>query len=252
MIIACCSFGKDSLAAIMVAEEHGMKIDRAVYVRIMFDDDTPAEPLEHDTWIHDVAIPILRERYGIETDVVTPRYSYKDIFYKVRERGKYIGRIHGFPMRCGAWCNSQLKVRPLNAYIRRYREQYGASSYVIVGIASDEPERIERKAMDDKILPLVSYDVTEAQAYEMCERAGLLSPIYKTRKRTGCWFCHNQRLGELRMLRRTSPELWEQLLKLDADSDVMFRQDSTVRDLDRRFALEDAQIRLDWAGGDGV
>lgn len=248
MIIACCSFGKDSLAAIMVAEEHGMKIDRAVYVRIMFDEDTPAEPLEHDTWIHDVAIPALRERYGIETDIIQPQNTYKDLFYHVREKGKYIGRIYGFPMRRAPWCNAELKVRPMKANARRY----GTDVKQVVGIASDEPERIERKAMDDKILPLVSYDVTEAQAYEMCERAGLLSPIYKTRKRTGCWFCHNQRLGELRMLRRTSPELWEQLLKLDADSDVMFRQDSTVRDLDRRFTLEDAQIRLDWAGGDGA
>lgn len=252
MIIANCSFGKDSLAAIMVAEEHGMKIDRAVYVRIMFDEDTPAEPLEHDTWIHDVAIPALRERYGIETDIIQPKNTYKDLFYRVREKGNHVGCIYGFPMRCGAWCNSQLKVRPLNSYIQRYRERYGENSSVIVGIASDEPERIGRKAMDDKILPLVSYDVTEAQAYEMCEMAGLLSPIYKTRKRTGCWFCHNQRLDELRMLRRTSPELWEQLLKLDADSDVMFRQNSTVRDLDRRFALEDAQMSLEWCGGDGV
>lgn len=248
MIIANCSFGKDSLAAIMVAEEHGMKVDRAVYVRVMFDDDTPAEPLEHDAWIHDVAIPALRERYGIETDIIQPQNTYKDLFYRVREKGKRIGCIYGFPTRCGAWCNSRLKVKPLNANLKRY----GAGVRQVVGIASDEPERIERKAMADKILPLVSYDVTEAQAYEMCERAGLLSPIYKTRKRTGCWFCHNQRIDELRMLRRTSPELWEQLLKLDADSGVMFRQDSTVRDLDRRFAWEDAQMRLEWHGGDGV
>ena len=37
--IASCSFGKDSLAAIIVSEENGIHIDEAVYCRIMFDNE---------------------------------------------------------------------------------------------------------------------------------------------------------------------------------------------------------------------
>ena len=37
--IASCSFGKDSLAAILLAKEHGEPLDEAVYCEVMFDKD---------------------------------------------------------------------------------------------------------------------------------------------------------------------------------------------------------------------
>ena len=41
--VASCSFGKDSLAAIVAVEWAGVHIDEAVYCRIMFDRETSAE-----------------------------------------------------------------------------------------------------------------------------------------------------------------------------------------------------------------
>ena len=35
--IASCSFGKDSLATILLALEHGEPLDEAVYCEVMFD-----------------------------------------------------------------------------------------------------------------------------------------------------------------------------------------------------------------------
>lgn len=80
--VASCSFGKDSLAAIIVSEEHGVHIDEAIYCRIMFDDQISAELPEHEEFIHEVAIPTLEKRYGIKTTIVQGSYSYKDCFYK--------------------------------------------------------------------------------------------------------------------------------------------------------------------------
>ena len=37
--IASCSFGKDSLATILLAKEHGEPLDEAVYCEVMFDKD---------------------------------------------------------------------------------------------------------------------------------------------------------------------------------------------------------------------
>lgn len=68
----------------------------------------------------------------------------------------------------------------------------------------------------------------------------MLSPIYTTAARGGCWFCHNQSVGQLRLLRRNYPELWALMLKWDSDSPVTFKADGhTVHDFDRRFQLED-------------
>lgn len=239
--IASCSFGKDSLAAIIVSEENGVHVDEALYCRIMFNDKISAELPEHEEFIHETAIPLLESRYGIKTSIVQAKDSYCDVFYKKYQTGGKIGQIYGFPMRCGAWCNSNLKVGP----IRKWQNQVGEYT-AIVGIAADEPKRINRKTENNNFLPLVKYGVTEAAAFDICKKGGgLLSPAYtKGRTRLGCWFCHNQRIKELRRLRKEHPELWEELLALDAVSPCRFTQRATVRDLDERFASEDMQLTI--------
>lgn len=109
-----------------------------------------------------------------------------------------------------------------------------------LGIAVDEPKRIRRHARPEFMLPLVKAGWNEAYCRKWCEENDLLSPIYTTAARGGCWFCHNQSLDQLRILRMNYPDLWALLLKWDADSPVTFRPDGhTVHDLDRRFQLED-------------
>lgn len=89
-------------------------------------------------------------------------------------------------------------------------------------------------------MPLVEIGWDETYCRQLCEENGLLSPIYTTATRGGCWFCHNQSVGQLRLLRRNYPDLWALLLKWDADSPVTFHPDGrTVRDFDLRFSIEE-------------
>ena len=67
--IASCSFGKDSIAAIICRLERGEPVDGALYCRIMFDDEISAELPEHEEWIHSTAIPMLESRYGVATTI---------------------------------------------------------------------------------------------------------------------------------------------------------------------------------------
>ena len=126
-----------------------------------------------------------------------------------------------------------MKMQAIRKYLKtvgEYRE--------IVGIAADETKRIERKTVQGKILPLVDYDITERMAYDICKKAGLLSPSYEQlgRQRLGCWFCHNQRIGELKSLRKNFPDLWGRLLEMQADTAISFKPGATLFDLDKRFA----------------
>ena len=189
----------------------------------------------------------------------------------------------------GAWCNSRLKVRPLNSHLRanllldsekkvsreistgnnkrfsnakktvvqqqaqgRFLDESGFSGSSLaqgadtnivqyLGIAADEPERIERhKDKPGIVLPLVDIGWNEAYCRQWCEENDLLSPIYTNTARGGCWFCHNQGIDQLRLLRKEYPELWELLLKWDWDSPVTFHPDGrTVHDFDLRFYAED-------------
>lgn len=123
-------------------------------------------------------------------------------------------------------------------------KRQGADRNVVVsylGIAADEPERLARLDGKTKISPLAAVGWTEADCREWCEENDLLSPIYTTATRGGCWFCHNQSIDQLRLLRRNYPNLWALLLKWDNDSPVAFNpRGYTVHDYDLRFALEDA------------
>lgn len=238
--IASCSFGKDSLAAIVTRMEHGEPVDSAVYCRIMFDNETSAEFPEHEEWIHTHAIPLLKSRYGIETDVIQAEKTYCDYFYSKFEKGGKVGRIYGYPFLVGPWCNDRLKMKPIAAWQKEMGE-YTA----IVGIAADETKRIDRDTVSGKALPLVDHDITEAEAFNISRKADLLSPAYNNgRCRLGCWFCHNQRVGELRRLRAEHPVLWQKLMALDRDSPVTFKPDKTLSDFDERFYWEDAQTTL--------
>lgn len=118
----------------------------------------------------------------------------------------------------------------------------GADTNIVqyLGIAADEPERIERHTRPGIILPLVDIGWDEAYCRKWCEENDLLSPIYTNAARGGCWFCHNQTVDQLRFLRKEYPDLWELLLKWDWDSPITFKPDGrTVHDYDLRFYAED-------------
>lgn len=108
-----------------------------------------------------------------------------------------------------------------------------------LGIAADEPKRFGQ-LNEFKRAPLVEFGIEESLCGLYCTYAGCLSPTYETSCRDGCWFCHNQGVGQLRLLRKQYPKYWALLLKWDIDSPVTFKPDGhTVHDFDRRFQLED-------------
>lgn len=171
------------------------------------------------------------------------RLTYQAIFY--RQIPKRNNRIYGFPMMRGVWCNSNLKMGAIKRIesFSTAPTRGGAETNSVVwylGIASDEPERLKRLDGVTKVSPLDAIGWTEADARLWCKENDLLSPIYTTATRGGCWFCHNQGVDQLRLLRKTYPDLWALLLKWDKDSPVSFKPDGhTVHDYDRRFFYED-------------
>jgi len=232
--IASCSFGKDSLAAIIIRMEHNEPVDGAVYCRIMFDDNISAELPEHEAFIHEKAIPLLKSRYGIETQVVQAKRTYLQQFYTKYKDGAKAGHFYGFPLRKGPWCNNLLKLSPIKTY-----EKSIGKHLSMVGIAADETRRIPQQLAKGNILPLVDCGITEAQAFQICRKHDLLSPAYNgERFRLGCWFCHNQRISELRRLRHDYPELWGKLLNIDKDSHLSFKPDHTLQYFENRFSCE--------------
>lgn len=92
---------------------------------------------------------------------------------------------------------------------------------------------------------LAKYNLTEKDAWAMCQAEGLLSPLYAFTGRGGCWFCPNASMRELRHLYNAHPDLWQLLLELqDAPNKATerFNRSHTLHDLDLRFSLEGEQL----------
>ena len=237
--IASISYGKDSLAMLEIIHQHELPLDRIVHAEIWATDTIQAD-LPPMVEFKDRADKIIKERYGIKVERVKANVTYQEQFYKVRgERAKAEnkGKIYGFPCINGGWCVDRLKQSPLNKITK--------NGHIYLGIAYDEPNRLAR-LNGNKSSPLADYEITEMECLEICKRLNLLSPIYTDETtRGGCWFCHNQSLNQLRLLRKNYPNLWELLLKWDKDSPVTFKPTYTVAQLEKRFDLEDRQITIE-------
>lgn len=230
--ILSLSYGKDSLACLGAIEELGLPLDRIIHAEIWATDTIPAD-LPPMVDFKAKADKIIKEHYGITVEHISADVTYEDVFYRItKSHGKSInsGHIYGFPMVKGAWCNSKLKVSALNKIDKN------AVSYI--GIAYDEPKRF-KVFSDKKISPLVQAEWTEKMCHDWCAEHDLLSPIYTTASRGGCWFCHNQSVEQLRQLRKNYPEYWGLLLKWDNDSLISFKPNHTLHDFEKRFCAED-------------
>ena len=232
--ILSLSYGKDSLACLGAIEQLGWPLDRIVRAEVWATDTIPAD-LPPMVEFKAKADEIIKARWGIEVEHFRSDVTYEQGFYFTRGRTgretKFAGIIYGFPMVRGNWCLQQLKLPAL--------KKASGNGIQYIGIAADEPNRFGNLT-ETKKSPLVEAGWTEFMCRKWCEENDLLSPIYTDAARGGCWFCHNQGVSQLRLLRKNYPEYWALLLKWDLDSPVTFKADGhTVHDFDKRFELED-------------
>ena len=233
--ILSLSYGKDSLACLGAIEKLGWPLDRIVHAEVWATDTIPAD-LPPMVEFKKKADAIIKERWGIEVEHIRSKWTFESRFYStISERAKpeFIGRMRGWPLTLGSWCARDLKVSKLIG---------GKGCVNYVGIAADEPNRFGQLS-EKTVSPLVEIGWDEAYCRKWCEENDLLSPIYTSSERGGCWFCPKQPANQLRIVRSNYPDLWALMLKWDADSPVTFHADGhTVHDFDNRFVLEDEGV----------
>lgn len=225
------SYGKDSLACLGAIEELGWPLDRIIHAEVWATDTIPAD-LPSMVEFKAKADKIIKERWGIEVEHKRSKWTFESRFYSKRSdrcKPEFAGRIRGFPLMIGSWCARDLKISNL----------VGKNCVNYVGIATDEPGRFAQLS-EQTVSPLLELGWDEAYCRKWCEENDLLSPIYTTATRGGCWFCPKQPAQQLRIVRAEHKNLWDMLLKWDKDSPISFKPDGhTVHDFDRRFQMED-------------
>lgn len=93
------------------------------------------------------------------------------------------------------------------------------------------------------------YGYTEQMALDLCKQYDLLSPIYEFAPRGGCCFCPNARYAELKHLRTNHPDLWNKLLELENEPDLIGNMwniltKTRIHDWEERFYWEERQMNI--------
>lgn len=245
--IASWSGGKDSTASIILAHENKEPLDIIIFSEVMFDKNISGELPEHIDFIKNKCIPLF-ESWGYETKILHADLTYIDIFLRQPTSGKRFGTgmITGFPMSGRCQINRSVKVLPIKRFLKSFGEEF--TQYI--GIAIDEPARLDRVVKtSNQISLLAKYEYTEQMAFDLCKEYNLLSPVYDFAKRGGCWFCPNARNNELRHLRNNHRDLWNKLLELEEIPNLIGNKWNTLTQIsihnkEEQFMWEDRQMNI--------
>lgn len=194
--IASVSFGKDSLAMLLLLIENKYDIDEVIFY------DTGMEfQTIYDT--RDI-IKGLLEKLNIKYTELKPEIPFIDkmLNIEVHKRNGIIQYGYGL---CGGRCRWGTTEK--NKTIQKYlKEQYGKGYKEFIGIASDETARIEKERNEHKLLPLVDWKMTEKDCLEYCYNRGFYWEengvrLYDILDRISCWCCANKNKKELENMR---------------------------------------------------
>ena len=243
MNVMCWSGGKDSTASIILDHtKNGHQIDLIIISLLYFDKKRKiyAEHPEHIEFIFKAKKVF--EDWGYKVVMLDVEHDYMYWFYKKRTKRcknkDNVGKYYGFLL------SGLCELTPEKKYtIDRYLKKLGKHTQY-VGIAIDEPERLDVAHRGGKISLLEKFNCTEDDAKKLCEEYDLLSPVYAFTKRQGCWFCPNATIGQLQHVYETHPELWAELEKLDLETNVVsrrFKRGMTLKQIKEQF--DDRKLR---------
>lgn len=242
-----CSGGKDSVATCILAYEHNIQVDAVVFSEFMFSvkDNIPAEhPIQYE-WKHKVLIPRLKEM-GFKVVIVSPNCDYISLFNSITRRSPVPdrnGKLRGFPIAKSCHIKSYCKINPLEQWSKKQGE-----FIKIIGYAVDETERIERmKKHSNQRSLLYEYNITEKEAYNICVRNNLLSPIYELGTRDGCWFCPNKPIKFFAQFKKDYPNYWSRVKELSLLPNQVndrFKYDMTFAQVEKQIQEINGQINM--------
>lgn len=203
--IASVSFGKDSLAMLLLMIEKGYPLDEVVF----YDTGVEFKAIYN---IRDKILPLLATN-NIKYTEVKPKY---DFLYMAHSKPvkKRTGEIeHGYSW-CGGSCRwgTSQKTQAIDKHKKSYNEPIAE----YVGIAFDEPERLERAKEKGQITPLADWGMTEKDCINYCRERGYNwiengVDLYDILGRVSCWCCANKNRKELKNIYQYLPEYWEKL-----------------------------------------
>ena len=203
--IASVSFGKDSLAMLILIIKNKLPLDEVVF---------------YDTGMEFNAIYNIRDKVkiwlnqlGIKYTELKPSMDFKDKMYSYPHKSRKGDLKQGYGW-CGGVCRwgTGEKLKTIDNYCKK--------SHQYIGIALDEKLRLERLKGTNKSAPLADFGYTEKMALELCYNEGFNwnengIELYSILDRVSCWCCRNKNLKELANYKTYLPDYFNKLIELE-------------------------------------
>lgn len=244
-VIASCSCGKDSLA--MTYES----IDRGLLKpgdKIVFFSNGMDFKCIYKLWDD---LKEYAEVRGIECITIEPKKSFLHGMFDEPHKGKHDGIIrYGYGW-CGGACRwgTHDKIVALDNF---FKSENGYQS--LVGIAIDEPDRLDKERACYKTFPLAEWGWTEQDCLDYCHKRDIrwlewsekindYVDLYDILDRVSCWCCANKNQWELYNIWYYFPDTyWKALLDIQSRLKVPFKKPNkdgkygyTLHELEQRF-----------------
>lgn len=231
--IASVSFGKDSLAMLLLLIEKKCPLDEVVF----YDTGMEFQAIYN---IRDKILPILKENNIKYVELKPDKpFEYTMFEKEVKHRDGTISKGYSW---CGGRCRwgTTEKNRTITKYLK---DNYGDNYKEYVGIAYDEPQRIKKDSK--KIYPLYDLHFTEKDCLMYCYERGFYwlengIKLYDILDRVSCWCCSNKNIKELRNYYKYLPSYFEKLKMLQSKTNRPFKNNKyTIFELEERFKEEE-------------
>lgn len=222
--IASVSWGKDSLAMLLLLIERGEAPDEVVYYDTGMEFDAIYD-------VRDRTLPLLEEAGIAYTELKTKNPMWWDMFCRpVREREpkKYQNPMNAAFLAAGmmpsgthygyGWCGGSCKWGTSMKIDAVDRHARGAVQ--LVGLAADEVSRLEKPNNASDIHPLAEWGMTEADCLAYCYGRGYDwmqdgVRLYDVLDRVSCWCCRNKNQKELKAIHDHLPDVWRRLCAME-------------------------------------
>ena len=227
--IASVSFGKDSLAMLLLLLSREERLDEVIFY------DTGME-FQSIYDIRDKIVVLLKER-NIKYTELKPKYSFEYIMFDKPVKHRDGTYSNGYSW-CGGRCHwgTTEKNKTISKYLK---ENYGEDYKEYIGIAYDEQNRIKNN--EHKLYPLIDLNMTEKDCLEFCYSQGYYWKedgirLYDVLDRVSCWCCANKNLKELKNYYIYLPNYWNKLKEFQKRTSRPFKNNKyTIFDLEYRF-----------------
>lgn len=226
--IASCSCGKDSLAMVLRLIAEHKPLDEIVFY------DTGMEfSAIYRNWEQ---LKLKATAFGIKCTVLKPACEFMFDMLKREVRNRDGSGVHYGYSWCGGCCRwgTTAKLKALD----KYCEDIKATCYV--GIAADEPLRLQKERKPYKLFPLNDWGMTERECLEYCKVNGVdwkenEIELYDILDRVSCWCCANKNLWELYNIWRYLPDYWTRLKDLQSQIARPFKKAYSIFELEQKF-----------------